>query len=262
MVTLWGHKRVTTDQGRFNIMARRHGPLTSLRVKRLREPGRYGDGNALFLNIAPGGTKSWVLYHGTRHAVGLGSLSLYSLKEARERAAELRKQIWRDIKEGREPQRSRGRVGSVTFGQMADELFERDRGGWRNAKHVWQWQQTLEVHCKALRAKPVASIGTEDVLAIVKPMWLTMPPTAMRTRLRIEKVLDYARAHGHRDAENPARWRGHLAELLPKRKVVTAHHPALAVADTPAFMDRLRKINLWRRGHSNFSFSPLLAAPR
>lgn len=243
MVTTWGHKRVPLDRG--IIMARRHGPLTSLRVKRLREPGRYGDGNALFLNIASGGTKSWVLlykHHGTRHAVGLGSLSLFSLKEARERAAQLRKQIWRDIKEGREPQRARGR-GAVTFGKMADELFERERGGWRNAKHIWQWQQTLEVHCKPLRDKPVANIGTEDVLAVIKPMWLTMPTTAMRSRTRIEMVFDYARAHGHRDMENPARWRGHLEELLPKRKVVHAHHPAMAVADIPAFMGQLRKMN-------------------
>jgi hypothetical protein len=101
--------------------------LTSLRVKRLRKPGRYGDGNALFLNIAPGGTKSWILlykHNGKRHALGLGSLRLYSLKEARERAAELRKQIWRDIKEGREPQRTRG---AITFGTVADELFQRER---------------------------------------------------------------------------------------------------------------------------------------
>jgi integrase len=229
-------------------MTGRHGPLTSLRVKRLRKPGRYGDGNALFLNVAPGGTKSWILlykHHGKRHAVGLGSLNLYSLKEARERAAEARKQIWRDIKEGREPQRKRGQGGAVTFGKVADELFERERGGWRNEKHIWQWRQTLEVHCKRLRDKPVASIGTQDVLAVIKPMWLAMPTTAMRTRTRIEKVLDYARAHGHRDpdTENPARWRGHLSELLPKRKVVREHHPAMALADVPGFMGRLRKIS-------------------
>jgi integrase len=77
-------------------------------------------------------------------------------------------------------------------------------------------------------------------------MWLTMPTTAMRTRTRIEKVLDYAKAHGHRDpdTENPARWRGHLSELLPKQRIVEEHHPAMAVLDVPAFMGRLRNINL------------------
>ena len=116
--------------------------------------------------------------------------------------------------------------------------------GWRNAKHRAQWEMTLgDTYCRSIRAKPVGEVSTADVLAILKPIWLTKAETAQRIRGRIERVLDYARAKGLRSGENPAAWRGHLQHLLAKReKLVRGHHAAMPYADVPAFVGRLRGV--------------------
>jgi integrase len=88
--------------------------------------------------------------------------------------------------------------------------------GFRNEKHKAQWKSTLETYAVPLRAKPVDTIATDDVLAVLKPIWTTKAETASRVRGRIEKVLDAAKAKGFREGENPARWRGHLDHLLPR----------------------------------------------
>src|SRR3954464_5944069 len=101
---------------------------------------------------------------------------------------------------------------------------------------------TLTRYCEPIRTLPVDQVTTEHVLAILKPLWTKVPETASRLRGRIEKVLDAARAKGHRTTENPARWRGHLDHLLPKRQKLTrGHHKALSYAEVPAFMARLRQ---------------------
>ncbi len=217
-------------------MHKRNG-LTALRVKRLRTAGRHADGSGLYLAVNENGAKSWVFMwkrNGKRHARGLGSVDTVSLIEARELAAEARKAV----REGRDPRAAR--AGMVTFGQVADELFESLSPSWRNAKHRYQWERALENHCKLLRDKPVSEISTEDVLGVLKPLWATTPVTAARTRDRIERVLDAAKAKGHRTGENPARWKGNLKDLLPKRRHVVAHHKAMPYGDVPAFMAKLR----------------------
>jgi integrase len=113
---------------------------------------------------------------------------------------------------------------------------------WRNAKHRSQWTMTLTVYCGPLRSKPVAEVGIEDVLTVLQPLWTAKPETASRLRGRIERVLDFARARGQRSGENPARWRGHLDALLPKRaKLTRGHHKAMPFDDVPAFMSSLRE---------------------
>ena len=134
-----------------------------------------------------------------------------------------------------------------TFGAMADEFITAHEPSWRNAKHVWQWRQTLTQYAAPLRDIPVNDVSTADVLAVLKPLWTRTPETGSRLRGRIEAVIDMARALGHIDADraNPARWRGHLDHLLPpaKKLGVRGHHAAMPYAELPAFWTRLAEIN-------------------
>ena len=151
--------------------------------------------------------------------------------------------------------------GGVTFGQIADELVAAIEPGLRNAKHRGQWRTSLgvepydrtkvrismdahEAHVAALtalRAKPVADVATEHVLAVISPLWTEAPESASRVRGRIERALDAARVKGHRTGENPARWKGHLALILPRRSAATReHHAAMSYDDVSALIARLR----------------------
>jgi integrase len=115
------------------------------------------------------------------------------------------------------------------------------RPSWRNAKHAAQWEMTLRDYAAPLRRIPVDKVTTDDVLSVLKPVWNTKAETASRVRGRIERVLDAARAHGLRDGENPARWRGHLDQLLPRRQRLTrGHHAAMPYAELPSFMSDLQ----------------------
>jgi integrase len=137
------------------------------------------------------------------------------------------------------------RAGGVpTFGEMADHLIESIEPGFRNAKHRYQWRQTLTEYAKPLRPKPVDAITTEDVLECLKPLWQTKAETAARLRGRIERVLDAAKAKGYRTGENPARWRGHLDSVLPKRQRLSrGHHAAMPFNEVPDFLARLRDMD-------------------
>jgi hypothetical protein len=119
-----------------------------------------------------------------------------------------------------------------TFGAMADEVIATLEVGWRNPKHRDQWRMTLNEYCRPIRGLPVDAVTTDHVLGVPKPIWSKVPETASRLRGRIEKVLDAAKARGHRSSENPARWRGHLDHLLPPRQKLTrGHHKALPYED-------------------------------
>ena len=136
------------------------------------------------------------------------------------------------------------KAGRPTFGQVADEFLAAKQSEWRNAKHRAQWKMTLQRYCAPLRARPVDEIDTAAVLEVLKPLWASIPETASRLRGRIETVLDAARARGliGPNEANPARWRGHLDKLLPKRQKLTrGHHAAMPFADVPEFMASLRK---------------------
>ena len=141
------------------------------------------------------------------------------------------------------PIEERKRDGGIpTFGEMADDVRETLSAGFRNEKHKAQWKSTLETYAAPLRAKPVDTIATDDVLAVLKPIWTTKAETASRVRGRIEKVLDAAKAKGFREGENPARWRGHLDHLLPRpSKLARGHHAAMPYEDVAAFVGKLRE---------------------
>jgi integrase len=178
--------------------------------------------------------------------MGLGSLADgVGLAEARVAALEARQ----DLAGGRNPidlrrEKRRAAESTPTFGQVADALLIAKAGEWRNEKHREHWRITLTQTAVTLRARPVDEIDTEAVLATLKPIWVEETEAPSRLRGRIEPVLDYAKAQGYRTGENPARWRGHLAHLLPKRgKLTRGHHAAMAYQGVATFLSRLRQID-------------------
>jgi integrase len=129
-----------------------------------------------------------------------------------------------------------------TFGAFAEEYIASVEDGWRNPIHRQQWRNSLRDHAKGLHSKPVSDIDTDDVLAALRPIWLTTPVTASRVRGRIEKILSAAKARGlrPRDAINPAQWKGHLDVLLPRQSSLSrGHHAAMPYAELPLFMRKL-----------------------
>jgi integrase len=223
-------------------MARQTNRLSARTVTTLRKQGRHADGGGLYLVIDASGAKRWAFLfrqRGRLREMGLGGVGSVPLATAREQAAEARTVL----AAGGDPIEARNRSKAVpTFGAMADSLIASMSPGWRNEKHRRQWKMTLDEYAKPLRPLPVDQIGTEDVLRVLRPLWTEKPETASRLRGRIERVLDAAKALGHRSGENPAIWRGHLKNLLPKRQKLTrGHHAAMAYADLPAFMGALRE---------------------
>jgi integrase len=220
--------------------------LSARKVATTTKPGRYIDGGGLHLVITPTSRK-WVFRfasHGKQRDMGLGALREVSLPEARELAGKAREHL----RAGRDPivERERLKLSVLTvptFGEMADSLIEGIEHGFRNPKHRAQWRMTLTKYAAPLRKKRVNEITTTDVLEVLQPIWKVKSETAARLRGRIERVLDAARAKGHRISENPARWRSHLDAILPKpSKLTRGHHAAMVFDDIPQFIERLRKM--------------------
>lgn len=217
--------------------------LSARGVTAITNPGRHGDGGGLYLVVDKSGAKRWVFLYrrdGTLREMGLGGLKSVTLARARELAGEARA----NLQVGVDPiaAKNSAPVAVPTFGEEADDFIEAMKPEFRNAKHIDQWKMTLRDYAAPLRSKRVDQIATADVLEVLKPIWLTKPETAARLRGRIERVLDAAKAKGHRSGENPALWRGHLDKLLPKRrKLSRGHHAAMPYEDVPAFVAELRQ---------------------
>jgi integrase len=247
------------------------GKLKALNVAREKRPGSYGDGGGLYLQVTEAGTKSWIYRYwvaerdsvtgevvldpatnktrGRSREMGLGSYITVSLAEARDRALECRKLREHGIDpiDAREHARRKAaveQIKSLKFKDAAIAYMAAHRAAWKNDKHAAQWTATLETY-----AYPVIGdlqlhlIDTTLVMKVIEPIWSTKPETASRVRGRMELVLDWATVRGYRHGDNPARWRGHLDKLLPARSKVrkTEHHSALAYADLPAFLAKLRE---------------------
>ena len=205
--------------------------------------GIHSDGGGLYLRVKNSGSRSWVLvyqWQGKRREKGLGSILGVDLDRARERAEEARKLLAQGI----DPAAANDVevADRVTFGQAATDLVDSLEGAWRNPKHRAQWRSTLETHCSPIWNKPIDEIETTDVVAVLTPIWSTTPETATRLRGRIERVLDAAKVKGQRSGDNPARWRGHLAVILPprKKKGQVRHHAAMPYQDVPEFVGKLK----------------------
>lgn len=215
--------------------------LSATQAAKLRKPGRHSDGGGLYLFIDQQGRQRWIFMYarnGRRTELGIGGRRDLSLAKARSEAAKLRE----ILAAGGDPRAERARDDRVpTFGEYADAYVEAMRPSWRSAKHAAQWTMTLTKYAKPMRGMPVNEIGTQDVLGVLQGLWKRTPETAERLRGRIENVLDAAKAKGSRSGENPARWRGHLDQLLPKRQRLSrGHHAALPYDAIPEFMADLR----------------------
>lgn len=215
------------------------GTLTATEVKAKSQPGRYGDGDGLFLLVGKGGAKSWMVRvqkDGRRRDIGLGSAGKVPLKLARERAGQVREQI----EAGIDPVAERRKAAGIpTFREAAKLVHAEHKGGWKNAKHEAQWLSTLESYAfPAFGDRSIAQVETADVRDALAAIWLTKPETARRLRQRIRTVIDWAVAKGYRDASlaMPV-----IDKALPKQRAKVRHHAAVPYTELPEFMATLRQ---------------------
>ena len=207
------------------------GKLTDRRVATA-PPGKHVDGDGLMLVVGPKGARSWIFRYQLnkkRRDMGLGRYPDVGLRRARDRVRELRGLL----AEGVDP-RTVKRRSIMTFEEAAGQLIDAKQAGWKNAKHRYQWTQSLEHFAYPhIGSRDVAGITIEDVLAVLQPIWQAKPETASRVRQRLEAVLDYAAVKKARTGENPARWRGNLDKLLPAPSKVRAvqHYHAIPWQD-------------------------------
>jgi integrase len=247
----------------LRILARTIGRLTALKVDKTKRPGMYADGGGLYLRVTREGTKNWVfrfMLNGRPRWMGIGPLALYGLQEVRGKALDARRLRHEGIDpiEARRAGRMQERLEAakaITFKQCADSYIKTHRVSWRNAKHAAQWEAMLATYAEPIiGALPVQAVDTALVMKVLEqevcaapdkpsaPLWTVRPETASRLRGRMESILDWAKVRGHREGENPARWRGHLDKLLPARAKVrkVEHHAALPYNELPDFMTALR----------------------
>jgi integrase len=238
---------------------RRGNKLSSLAIKHAKESGLYGDGYGLYLQVSSyldksgnvSLSKSWLfrfMRDGVARKMGLGAVHTVPLPDARQRAALARRALLDGIDpiEARKQTRAARKLEqakAVTFRECAEKYIEVQKSGWRNEKHATQWAATLATYAyPVIGDLPVAAVDTGLVLKVLEPIWNTKTETASRLRGRIESVLSWATVRNYRSGDNPARWRGHLKETLPKRSKVqkVQHHPAMHYTELPAFMGELR----------------------
>ena len=230
--------------------------LTPLAVKNAK-PGRHADGGGLHLLVKESGARSWVfrfMLNGKSRDVGLGTAgpggtSLAAARDARD-ALRLKVKSGIDPLDERQWEAAKAlaefqsaQIAGVTFKAVAEAYIETNEGSWRNDKHRLQWKNTLSTYVyPVIGDLPVAKVGTAHVLQILEPIWKAKTETASRLRGRMETILDAAKARGYRDGENPARWRGHIAQILPARSRLTrGHHKAMPYEAVPAFVGALHQ---------------------
>jgi hypothetical protein len=232
-------------------MARGERKLQAVALRSL-PAGMYGDGAGLWLQVTPGGGRSWLFrftFAGRAREMGLGPLHTVSLAEARDGALTCRKQLreGQDPIEVRKARRMAEKIEAArrvpSFRECAEAYIAAHAAEWTSARHLGAWSATLATYVYPIFGDlPVSAIDKNLVMRALEPHWATKRESMSRLRGRIESVLAWATVHGYRDGDNPARWRGHLANLLarPAKKAQDEHHNALPYAALPAFMAELR----------------------
>jgi integrase len=212
----------------------------------------HRDGGGLYLQVSRSGGRSWIFRfqrNGKRRFMGLGSADVITLAEARDKAIDARRLLANGIDpiDQRGAERAAARIEAakaVSFRECAVQYIAAHQAGWRNAKHAAQWPSTLEAYVFPLMGDlPVQDVDTGLVMRVLEPIWTVKPNTASRVRRRIEAVLDRATVSGHRTGDNPARWKGHLDQLLaaPTDIRPAEHHPALPYQKIAEFTAELRR---------------------
>lgn len=235
-------------------MARKINRLTALFVSKATKPGLYCDGGGLNLQVGPTGGKAWLyryMLNGKPANMGLGPTHTVSLADARQKALECRKLLHesKDPKAERDAAIAASRVANarvMTFRQCAEAYIKVHRHAWKSEKHVSQWENTLRDYAYPILGDlPVSAIDTDLVVKCLAPIWTEKTETATRVRGRMESIIDWATSSNYRQGENPARWRGHLKNLLaaPSKVAPVVHHPALPFDQISDFMKSLRALD-------------------
>lgn len=215
------------------------------------KPGLYGDGGGLYLQVSNSQTKAWVfryMMEGRARKMGLGDFELVSLKDARKKRDAAYGLVVDgvdpiDERKARKTAQAVEKAKELTFKECAERYIKAHKASWKSEKHAGQWEATLKTYAyPVFGSLPVASVDTGLLLKVIEPIWATKTETASRVRGRIETVLSWAKARGYRHGENPATWRGHVDQLLPRRSQIAPveHHAALPYGELPAFMAKLR----------------------
>jgi integrase len=232
-------------------MPRQLAKLSALQVAKLNKPGLYGDGGGLTLQITARLNKSWLFRYmreGKSYGMGLGPTHTVTLAEARVKALEARKLLLdgKNPLEEKKQQRTAAaleRARMLTFDQCAMAYIDAHKASWKNAKHATQWTNTLDSYASPIFGKyPVAEVDTALVVKCLSPIWKGKNETASRLRGRIEAVLGWANTSGYRTGENPARWKGHLENLLAgiNKTARVKNHPSLPWSQIGGFMAALK----------------------
>lgn len=220
------------------------------KAKSQSEPGRYGLGGGLYLQVSPTGTKSYIFrykLHGRSRHMGLGSANTLDLKEARKRATKARLLILDGIdplaeKDAKADAERQKRARTKSFADCAAVVIANKTKNAKNPKHIAQWTSTLETYVyPTLGKRPVGEITKHDIETVLRPIWDTKHETASRIRGRMEAVFDYAKAMGYREGDNPAAWKGNLQPLLGDGSRAKRHQPSLPYTRIFEFMADLRK---------------------
>lgn len=228
--------------------------LSAVKVTNLSKPGKYCDGRGLYLQITKQRVKSWIFRYernGKRRYMGLGPVYKVGLAQAREEARKARLLVQQGIdpledRAAKEAQSKAVQASNRTFKECMADYIESHKDSWRSEKHCKQWEATLlEYACPHFGKLNVRLINTPYVLAALEPIWKKKTETASRLRERIERVLSWAATKGYREGENPARWHGHLQELLPHPSKIkkVQHHPSLPYVEMPNFYQALQAEN-------------------
>ena len=213
------------------------GRLTEATIKAIQKAGRYRDGDCLFLNVTASGTRSWVvrlkIRHGPRRDLGIGPYPLLGLKEARLRAWELRKQVFHGV----DPLDARKQSAMPTFQHVARQYYEENKPRWKPGRHTERWLQVVERYAfPAFGHTPVDRLDQDDILAVLRPIWTTIPETARRLRHRLRVILKWCQAHRY-VTENVA---GDVIDgALAPMPAIHAHHRSLPYEAVGAALDTI-----------------------
>lgn len=221
-------------------MGRTLNKLTMTQVRSNKKVGKLSDGGGLYMRTRDSGTKTWIFISkqsGRNRQLQLGKVGIMTLGEAREAASRMREKVERG--ESLEPKREINY--DVTFKECVTAFLDTKSVGWQNEKHIGQWYSTLDTYAKPIHRLQVSEISTKDIFHILNPIWMTKHETASRLRGRIEAVLDYGKAMGWREGDNPAQWRGALKPLLPhfSKARNVKHHAALEYTRVADFVKEL-----------------------